>query len=208
MNSEILNIPDIHVGNMILDYLKSHDRTQSYLARILEMNVANLNKILKKKSMETERLFEISMKLDYNFFAVFGNDLNLTDSGTYKITMPELGLQVWLMTSDEGLKIGTPHELAASGDLGRFVERSKDISFDTDKLRVISDALNYNFFKDFYSAKDDPMAEQQNEQSNMGMILRLEELAGENRLQKQEIENLKKENLYLKTKLTEAGIEF
>ena len=130
MNSQILNIPDIHVGNMILDYLKSHDRTQSYLARILEMNVANLNKILKKKSMETERLFEISMKLDYNFF------------------------------------------------------------------------------KDFYSAKDDPMAEQQNEQSNMGMILRLEELAGENRLQKQEIENLKKENLYLKTKLTEAGIEF
>ena len=48
MNSKILNIPDIHVGNMILDYLKSHDRTQSYLARILEMNVANLNKILKK----------------------------------------------------------------------------------------------------------------------------------------------------------------
>jgi uncharacterized protein YdcH (DUF465 family) len=82
------------------------------------------------------------------------------------------------------------------------------VSFDTDKLRVISYALNYNFFKDFYSAKDDPMAEQQNEQSNMGMILRLEELAGENRLQKQEIENLKKENLYLKTKLTEAGIEF
>jgi iron complex transport system ATP-binding protein len=52
----------------------------------------------------------------------------------------ELALQVadmvWLMTSDEGLKIGTPHELAASGDLGRFVERSKDITFDAQTLSV------------------------------------------------------------------------
>lgn len=207
MNSEILNIPDIHVGNMILDYLKSHDRTQSYLARILEMNVANLNKILKKKSMETERLFEISMKLDYNFFAVFGNDLNLTDSGTYKITMPELGLHIERRMRDLRMTQMEFEEKTGirRSDVNRIL---KKVSFDTDKLRVISDALNYNFFKDFYSAKDDPMAEQQNEQSNMGMILRLEELAGKNRLQKQEIENLKKENLYLKTKLTEAGIEF
>ena len=40
------------------------------------------------------------------------------------------------MTSDEGLKIGTPHELAASDDLGRFVERSKDITFDAQTLSV------------------------------------------------------------------------
>lgn len=207
MDSVILNIPDIHVGNMIIDYLKSHDRTQSYLARVLEMNVANLNKILKKKSMETERLFEISMKLDYNFFAVFGNDLNLADSGTYKITMPELGLHIERRMRDLRMTQAEFEEKTGirRSDVNRIL---KKVSFDTDKLRVISDALNYNFFKDFYSAKDDPMAEQQNEQSNMGMILRLEELAGENRLQKQEIENLKKENLYLKTKLTEAGIDF
>ena len=52
----------------------------------------------------------------------------------------ELALQmadiVWLMSRQEGLQIGTPHELAASGVLSRFVERSKDISFDTQTLSV------------------------------------------------------------------------
>ena len=202
-----LNIPDIHVGNLITDYLKSIDRPQAFLGKMLNMASTNLSKLLKKKSIETEKLFEISMKLEHNFFAIYGNDPDLMDAGTYKITMPELGLHIEKRMKD--LKM-TQMEFAtaigiARSDVNRVLRK---ISFDTDKLRVISDALNYNFFKDFYSAKDDPMAEQQNEQSNMGMILRLEELAGENRLQKQEIENLKKENLYLKTKLTEAGIDF
>ena len=52
----------------------------------------------------------------------------------------ELALQmadtVWLMSRQDGLQIGTPHELAASGVLSRFVERSKEISFDTQTLSV------------------------------------------------------------------------
>ena len=52
----------------------------------------------------------------------------------------ELALQmadtVWLMSRHDGLQIGTPHELAASGVLSRFVERSKEISFDTQTLSV------------------------------------------------------------------------
>lgn len=148
------------------------------------------------------------MKLEHNFFAIYGNDPDLMNAGTYKITMPELGLHIEKRMKDlrmTQMEFATAIGIARS-DVNRILRK---ISFDTDKLRVISDALNYNFFKDFYSAKNDSLTkEQQNEQSNMGMILRLEELAGENRLQKQEIENLKKENLYLKTKLIEAGIEF
>jgi len=52
----------------------------------------------------------------------------------------ELALQMadtmWLMSRQDGLQIGTPHELAASGALSRFVERSKEISFDTQSLSV------------------------------------------------------------------------
>ena len=52
----------------------------------------------------------------------------------------ELALQMadtmWLMSRYDGLQIGTPHELAASGALSRFVERSKEISFDTQTLSV------------------------------------------------------------------------
>lgn len=53
----------------------------------------------------------------------------------------ELALQVadtvWLMSRLEGLRIGTPHELATQDDaLRRFIERSKDISFDVKTLNV------------------------------------------------------------------------
>ena len=52
----------------------------------------------------------------------------------------ELALQVadtiWLMTRSNGIQIGTPHELAQSGVLSEFVERSKDITFEKETLSV------------------------------------------------------------------------
>ena len=52
----------------------------------------------------------------------------------------ELALQVadtvWLMTRESGLHIGTPHELAASGALGQFIERHPDIRFNPAMLSV------------------------------------------------------------------------
>jgi hypothetical protein len=61
----------------------------------------------------------------------------------------ELALQIadtaWLMgRKHEGkptgtmaaLEIGTPHELAKSGALSQFIERSKEISFDKETLSV------------------------------------------------------------------------
>jgi len=52
----------------------------------------------------------------------------------------ELALQmadeIWLMTRSNGIQIGTPHELAQSGALSQFIERSKEISFDKETLSV------------------------------------------------------------------------
>ncbi|MDE7089872.1 MAG: ABC transporter ATP-binding protein [Prevotella sp.] len=52
----------------------------------------------------------------------------------------ELALQVadtvWLMNRTEGLQIGTPHELAASGALRLFVERGANVRFDAETLSV------------------------------------------------------------------------
>ena len=57
----------------------------------------------------------------------------------------ELALQVadtvWLMADGDGgmadrIKIGSPQELAQSGALSLFIERSKDISFDQETLSV------------------------------------------------------------------------
>lgn len=52
----------------------------------------------------------------------------------------ELALQladtIWLMTHEEGVAIGSPKALAASGDLGRFIERQQNIVFDRETLTI------------------------------------------------------------------------
>ena len=203
-----LNIPDIHVGNLLSDYLKSINRPQAYLAKMLNMASTNLSKLLKKKSIETEKLFDISMKLEHNFFAVFGNDLDLMDAGTYKITMPELGLLIEKRMKD--LKM-TQMEFAtaigiARSDVNRILRK---ISFDTDKLRIISEALNHNFFKDFYSAKDIPISKEQMDERHMAsLVLRLEELAIENDRLKHNLQSSVEENDRLKKIITDAGLKF
>lgn len=203
-----LNIPDIHVGNLISDYLKSINRPQAYLAKMLNMASTNLSKLLKKKSIETEKLFDISMKLEHNFFAVFGNDQDLMDAGTYKITMPELGLLIEKRMKD--LKM-TQMEFAtaigiARSDVNRILRK---ISFDTDKLRNISEALNHNFFKDFYSAKDIPISKEQMDERHMtSLVLRLEELAIENDRLKHDLQSSVEENERLKKIIVDAGLKY
>ena len=203
-----LNIPDIHVGNLLSDYLKSINRPQAYLAKMLNMASTNLSKLLKKKSIETEKLFDISMKLEHNFFAVFGNDQDLMDAGTYKITMPELGLLIEKRMKDlkmTQIDFATAIGIARS-DVNRILRK---ISFDTDKLRIISEALNHNFFKDFYSAKDIPISKEQMDERHMAsLVLRLEELAIENDRLKHDLQSSVEENDRLKKIITDAGLKF
>ena len=69
MSSEVLFIPDIHIGNCISECIQKSPFTKAEIARSINMNPANFNKLLKKKSIETDRLIEISHALAYNFFA-------------------------------------------------------------------------------------------------------------------------------------------
>ena len=194
MDSNELIIPDIHVGKLVLDYLKAINRPQSFLAKSLKMAPTNLSKLLKRKSIETDKLFEISLALDHNFFAVFGNDPELVD-GDYSISLPELGLSIERMLRK--LKM-TQMEFASKigigrGDVNRILKKT---SFDTDKLSEISKVLGYNFFKDFY--KPYPYTAEQ----RVSIILtRLEELAIENDRLKHELEEVKCENIKLKEQL-------
>jgi len=52
----------------------------------------------------------------------------------------ELALQVadtlWLMSRENGLQIGSPQRLAATGALKQFIERSQDIRFDAQTLSI------------------------------------------------------------------------
>ena len=174
-------MPDVHVGNMILDYLNKNRITQAELARGLKLDSSYLHRLLVKKSMETDRLLEICYALSYNFFPAFCND-------TKAFTQAEFANKLGVSQSE----------------VSRLLRKT---SFETDKLTLISRLLGYNFFQDFYSeipnSKEDEF-----ERLHAYTMKRYEELVIENDRQRQEIETQKKEIAYLKGKLTEAGIDF
>lgn len=197
MAQEIISIPDIHTGNMILEYLKSNEISQAKLARDLKVDSAYLNRLLKKKSIETDRLFDICMVLEYNFFAAFCNDSVYT-RGNYTISMPDLGLQIERQM--KAIKITQTDFAAQLGvtqpDISKILKKS---SFDTDKLTNISLILNYNFFHDFY--EEIPDSDEKVELRHQAYLLkRFEELTIENERLRNEVEALKRENEELKAK--------
>ena len=208
MAEETVFLQDIHVGNAIIRHLKEIGEKQSYLARLLDMPTSNLTRILKRSSMETHRLFEISMKLGYNFFALFGNDTDLLER--YSLGEPEVGLciekrlnKLEMLRADFASALGVKPT-----DISRLLKRT---SFETDKLLLISRILNYNFFKDFYH--EIPISVEDQDKSIKSFIetkydemllennrLRNELVSVKNELAsvKKENEKLKKENKRLK----------
>ncbi len=195
MGQEVISIPDIHAGNMILGYLKNNGISQAKLARDLKVDSAYLNRLLKKKSIETDRLFDICMVLGYNFFAAFCNDEVYTD-GNYTIGIPDLGLHIErqmkaikMTQTDFAARLGVTQP-----DISKILKKT---SFDTDKLANISLILNYNFFHDFYEEIPDS-DEKAMLQHQTYLLRRFEELTIENERLRNEVEALKRENAELK----------
>ena len=195
MGQEVISIPDIHAGNMILGYLKNNGISQAKLARDLKVDSAYLNRLKKKKSIETDRLFDICMVLGYNFFAAFCNDAVYTD-GNYTIGIPDLGLHIErqmkaikMTQTDFAARLGVTQP-----DISKILKKT---SFDTDKLANISLILNYNFFHDFYEEIPDS-DEKAMLQHQTYLLRRFEELTIENERLRNEVEALKRENEELK----------
>ena len=195
MGQEVISIPDIHAGNMILGYLKNNGISQAKLARDLKVDSAYLNRLLKKKSIETDRLFDICMVLGYNFFAAFCNDAVYTD-GNYTIGIPDLGLHIErqmkaikMTQTDFAARLGVTQP-----DISKILKKT---SFDTAKLANISLILNYNFFHDFYEEIPDS-DEKAMLQHQTYLLRRFEELTIENERLRNEVEALKRENEELK----------
>ncbi len=203
MTEELVSVPDIHVGNEILRYLKDSGKTQAYLARGLNMPTSNLARILKRKSMETDRLFQICIFLDHNFFAILGGETNFSDS--FSLSLPNLGA---LIEMDLVKKKMQRSEFAEAlgikpTDISRILKKT---SFETEKLGKISRILNHNFFCEFYH--EVPDEEKEADYFRQREIQRIEELTYENQRLKHENEELNKKVDFLQKKLLETGIDF
>lgn len=203
MVEEKVSVPDLHIGNEILRYLADKGKTQAYLARELNMPTSNLARILKRKSMETDRLFQICMCLDYNFFSIFGNEPNFAEN--YSLGLPNIGALVEMQLVKKKMQRSEFAEALGikPSDVSRILKKT---SFDTDKLVKISQILNHNFFCDFYN--EYPDSENETDLFRQMQIQRMDELTIENQRLKYENEELNKKVDYLQKKLSEAGIDY
>ena len=196
-----IQIPDVHIGNEVLAYLSAKDISKSKLARGIGMATTNLCRLLRRKSIETRILVLICNYLEHNFFLNWCEDIQLSQPLYTPIENPDcIGEKIdqrirqLKMTQ---MEFSTAIGIARS-DVNRILRKT---SFETDKLIAISEALDYNFFKDFYGPVADS-EEKQLEQLNTSTLKRYEELVIENDRLKQRVFQLENENRQLKDEIS------
>lgn len=160
----------VNIGESITNRLKELNMTKASFSRLMEMNPSNLNKFLKKQSVETEILIKISTVLKYNFFAEFVYALYDAMKSSATFALKDQNFYVRDVNIGEAIarqmrvKGITQNELVtklrATEDCSKM--RQADISaivnsksIDTNKLYHISIALDYNFFTIFCETEEE-----------------------------------------------------
>ena len=193
-----VKLTDIHIGEAIDKWIRTHNITQAKFAQLLGMPTSNAVRLLKKKTMNTLQLEVITLRLRHNFFREFVAGKTFDGEET-QIGLVHIGDSINRRLKE--LKI-TQTEFAAR--LGKYQpEVSKILRrsyIDTGKLAAISELLDYNFFEEYIVNDEGTTNEMEGKISN-DILQRLETLIVENANQKTEIERLRK-------LLTDAGIPF
>ena len=147
MRENNVKFPDFHVGNLIINFMKRYSISQAYLAREINMATPNVNRLLKRESMETSLIYMISFKLQHNFFADISGDVDEGES--FPLVDAPLGNHIEKRLKE--LNMTQSHFASMLGVSAAEVSRIiKKESFDAHKLLNISRILEYNFFRDFY----------------------------------------------------------
>lgn len=189
-------LTDIHIGAAVDLWIRTHKITQSKFAQMIGKPATNAARLLKKKSMDTLLLQSISMVLKHNFFREFCKDMPCEEPEIETVVV-NIGesinrrLKEIKMTQTEFaslLKIKQP-------DVSRILKRD---SIETEKLAVISELLDYNFFEEYVPKENNSRPA---EESSETLLSRFEALVIENG-------NLKTEITRLHELLDNAGIKY
>ena len=69
-------INTIHIGSIIKTKATERGISETQLAKMINCHISTVHYIYKKKSINTEQLWQISMALEYNFFTeIYGESL-------------------------------------------------------------------------------------------------------------------------------------
>lgn len=195
-------MPDIHVGELILKYLRDNDISQGFLAKKINMPTSNLSRLLKKKSISTKYLSKISFELDHNFYEAFMRPEDKYENDDRPMGAPIIGdiidirlKELGMSQAEFAVKLNT-----TPSDVSRILKRQ---DLDTDKLTKISCILKYNFFRDFY--KDNSIVDYVTG-APIDFLKRYEELVIENEHLRGKLMDAEAEIERMKKLLDEANI--
>ena len=79
----------MHIGTIIRERMEQQGHTVSWLARQFGCSRVNMYKIFDKNSIDTQSLLRLSVILDYDFFALYQEELRSRRSQTNPTTPPE-----------------------------------------------------------------------------------------------------------------------
>jgi hypothetical protein len=68
---------DVHIGNIISEYLRATGRSKKWLAERVSRSESAFCRVLKHDYIDTALLMDISRVLNYDFFRHFSNVLNV-----------------------------------------------------------------------------------------------------------------------------------
>ena len=141
-------LQDIHVGNELRRWLRTHNITWEQFAEAIGTYKTKVGRIMNSPTIETEELYKISKTLQFNFFEKLWGDDKIDEFGdTLKDLHIGQEIDNYLKSKDI-----TQAKLAESmGVLPSQITRIiKKHSIDSGKLTSISNILDHNFFLDFY----------------------------------------------------------
>ncbi len=160
-NSHI--VPDIHIGNVIEKVLEKKRITQTEFAKMMFMLQSNVSRMLKRRSMDINKLIIISMKLEYNFFEEYCGREDVREyNGKFVFPIVHIGDVITEYIKSSGI---SQLEFAkmmgiAQPEASRLLKRE---AVDTSKLEAVSNVLQHNFFEEYCKVESVAQSDANNE---------------------------------------------
>ena len=150
--AKYIPIPDIHIGEEIRRWMHGK-MTRQQLADKLHLPKSNIDRMLSSKSMETDKLLKICKLTGENFFARYGNHIDIANEN---IRVSHIGNEIWSWLDLNNISqnqlanaLGVTHPV-----ISKMIKKS---SIDTDRLVQVSNILEHNFFTDILSKAPNPI---------------------------------------------------
>lgn len=81
-----MKIRSVNIGEEILSRLNQMNLSKSEFGRLIGIPQQNVNRILDRKSIDTEKLIKISSVLKFNFFSLYFNEDRIEEIGKMTIS--------------------------------------------------------------------------------------------------------------------------